>query len=275
MPQAYQIDRTIWWDDLKAKVRQTARQTAAEFEKQGIKGVDLYISTFGPVLSIISEHWPVLTSVTDPKTGDPQPLKPGEALDLAREEVINLRKQGLLMGRSVEFDPVTDWYLMAWDAFRAQEFPADEARKLALALGLDLEKDVIREKKLVAKKSASVVLCKPTDRRKKNMVDPDADSFPHLIDALHTAMMIHDEEGSKACQLFVNRQGLRHDSRIKALVQAMMEAIPTTRGKDGKFLRPEMTTLERDARPSLGRPAGAKGRGTATDRRPTGPVRCG
>ena len=44
---------------------------------------------------------------------------------------------------------------MAWDAFRAQEFPADEARKLALALGLDLERDVIRDKKLVAKKSSN------------------------------------------------------------------------------------------------------------------------
>jgi putative DNA methylase len=196
------------------------------------------------VLSIISENWPVLTSETDPKTGDPLPLKPGEALDLAREEVINLRKQGLLLGRSVEFDPFTDWYLMAWDAFRAQEFPADEARKLALALGLDLERDVIREKKLVAKKSGTVVLCKPADRRKKNMVDPDTESFPHLIDALHTAMMIYDEEGSKTCQVFIDRQGLRHDSRLKALVQAMMEAIPTTRGKDGNFLRPEMITLD-------------------------------
>jgi putative DNA methylase len=76
------------------------------------------------------------------------------------------------------------------------------------------------------------------------MVDPDADSFPHLIDALHTAMMLYDEEGSKACQVFVDRQGLRTDSRIKALVQAMMEAVPTTRGKDGNFLRPEMTTLD-------------------------------
>ena len=90
----------------------------------------------------------------------------------------------------------------------------------------------------MAKKSGTVVLCKPTDRRKKNMVDPDAESFPHLIDALHTAMMLYDAEGSKACQVFVDRQGLRHDSRIKALVQAMMEAIPTTRGKDGKFLAP-------------------------------------
>lgn len=234
----------VWWDDLKTKVRQTAREKAAEFEKQGIKGVDLYISTFGPVLSIISENWPVLTSETDPKTGDPMPLKPGDALDLAREEVINLRKQGLLLGRTVEFDPVTDWYLMAWDAFRAEEFPADEARKLALALGLDLERDVIREKKLVRKKSGTVVLCQPAERRKKNMVDPDAESFAHLIDAMHTAMMIYDEEGSKACQVFVDRQGLRHDSRIKALAQAMMEAIPTTRDKSGEFLRPEMTTLD-------------------------------
>ncbi len=235
---------TIWWDDLKGKVRSAARLKATEFEKQGIRGVDLYISTFGPVLSIISENWPVLTSETDPKTGNPLTLKPGEALDLAREEVINLRKQGLLLGRSVEFDPITDWYLMAWDAFRAQEFPADEARKLALALGLDLERDIIRDKKLVSKKSGTVVLSKPADRRKKNMVDDDAESFPHLIDALHTAMMIYEEEGSKACQVFVDRQGLRTDSRIKALVQASMEAIPKTRGKDGKFIRPEMTTLD-------------------------------
>jgi adenine-specific DNA methylase len=234
----------VWWEDLKGRVRETAREKAAEFEAQGIRGVDLYISTFGPVLSIISENWPVLTSETDPKTGDPLPLKPGEALDLARQEVINLRKQGLLLGRAVEFDPVTDWYLMAWDAFKAQAFPADEARKLALALGLDLEQDLVRNKRLVAKKSASVVLNLAADRRKKGMVDEDADSFPHLIDALHTAMMIYDEEGSKACQVFVDRQGLRTDSRTKALVQAMMEAIPTTRDKQGRFLRPEMTTLD-------------------------------
>jgi hypothetical protein len=229
---------------LKSLLRETARTKAAEFEAQGIKGVDIYISTFGPVLSIISEHWPVLTSETDPKTGNPLPLKPREALDLARQEVVNLRKQGLLLGRSVEFDPITDWYLMAWDAFKAQEFPADEARKLALALGLDLEQNLVKDKRLVTKKSASVVLSLPAARRKKGMVDEDADTFPHLIDALHTAMMIYDEEGSKACQVFVDRQGLRTDSRTKALVQAMMEAIPTTRDKDGKFLRPEMTTLD-------------------------------
>ena len=235
---------SAWWDDLKGQVRETARETAKRFEREGIRGVDLYISTFGPVLSIISEQWPVLTSNTDPKTGDPIPLLPGEALDLARSEVVNLRKQGLLLGRSVEFDPVTDWYLMAWDAFRAQEFPADEARKLALALGLDLEANLIRDKRLVSKKGKNVTLALPSARRRKGMVDPDAEAFPHLIDALHTAMMVYEEDGSKACQVFIDRLGLRNDSRIKALVQAAMQAIPSARGKDGKFLRPEMTILD-------------------------------
>ena len=75
-------------------------------------------------------------------------------------------------------------------------------------------------------------------------MDPEAESFTHLIDALHTAMMVYEEDGSKACQVFIDGHGLRNDSRIKALVQAAMQAMPTTRGKDGKFLPPEMTTLD-------------------------------
>jgi adenine-specific DNA methylase len=47
---------SAWWDDLKGKVKETARETAKRFEAEGIRGVDLYISTFGPVLSIISER---------------------------------------------------------------------------------------------------------------------------------------------------------------------------------------------------------------------------
>jgi hypothetical protein len=42
----------------------------------------------------------------------------------------------------------------------------------------------------------------------------------------------------------LDRHGLQNDSRVKALALAMMQAIPTTRGKDRKYLRPEMTTLD-------------------------------
>ena len=39
----------------------------------------------------------------------------------------------------------------------------------------------------MTKKGANVTLNLPKDRRKKGMVDPEAETFPHLIDALHTA----------------------------------------------------------------------------------------
>lgn len=236
-------EKEVWWDDIKGKVRQTARDKAAEFEKQGIRGVDLYISTFGPVLSIISENWPVLTSEVDEKTGKPLALRPETALDIAREEVIALRKQGLLLGQTVQFDTVTDWYLMAWDAFAAQQFPADEARKLAIALGLDLERDIIKTKRIVSKKQDYVVIQEPKARRHKGMVDPDLKTFSCWLDAIHTAMMVYQEDGAKACEQFLRKTGLLIDSTFKSCLQAFINSIPWTKEK-GKFVRIEAELLE-------------------------------
>ncbi|MGA9350244.1 MAG: DUF1156 domain-containing protein [Anaerolineae bacterium] len=234
----------VWWDDIKGRVRQVAREKAAEFAEQGVSGVDLYISTFGPVLSVISERWPVLTSEVDEKTGQPKPLRPETALDLAREEVIALRKRGLLLGRDIQFDPVTDWYLMAWDAFKAEEFPADEARKLAIALGLDIEEDLVRRKRVIGKKGSFVVLQQPKHRRRKHLADPEAVVFDTLLDAAHAAMLIYHEDGPLACESFLKRTGLLTDSTFKACLQALLNAIPRTQIK-GRFVRPEADLLER------------------------------
>ena len=234
----------VWWDDLKNEVRETARVKAEEFEKQGIRGVDLYISTFGPTLSIISEHWPVLTGDVDPKTGQPKPLRPDVALDLAREEVVNLRKRGLLLGRTVQFDQVTDWYLMAWDSFQAEQFPADEARKLALALGLDIENDLVKNKRIITKKQNFVALQPPKARRRKGMVDPELTAFDTQIDAVHTAMLVLEEDGSRACERFLRQARLVNDGTFRACLQALLNAVPRTR-KKGKFVRAEAELLDK------------------------------
>lgn len=234
---------TVWWEDIKGEVRRTAREKAEEFQKQGITGVDLYISTFGPTLSILSRHWPVLTSEVDENTGKEKPLRPEKALDLAREEVVALRKQWLLLGRNVQFDPPTDWYLMAWDSFKAAEFPSDEARKLALALGLDLDREVISAKGLAKKKASSVVIEEPWKRRRRGMVDPDLSIFDSPLDAVHTAMLLYHEEGAPSCLAFMNRTGLLGDGTFKQLIQAMITAIPRTRSGKG-FVRPEADVLE-------------------------------
>lgn len=233
----------VWWDDIKERVRRTAREKAQAYLAQGISGVDLTIATFGPTLAVISEQWPVLTSEIDDRTGEPRPLRPERALDLAREEVARLRKEGLLAGRAIEFDPPTDWYLLAWDTFKAGEFPFDEARKLAIALGVEMD-DIISRRRLAVKKGEYVVLQEPRERRRKGTVDPDAALFEHLIDALHTAMLIYQEDGAGACDVFLQGRGLKRDTTFRAGLQALINAIPRTKAR-GAFVRPEADVLDR------------------------------
>ncbi|MDE0357068.1 MAG: DUF1156 domain-containing protein [Gammaproteobacteria bacterium] len=237
-----QATEPAWWDDIRGRVRRTARETAEELQGRGISGVDLYIATFGPTLAILSESWPVLTSEVDEKTGAPNRLRPDVALDLARAEVVELRKRGLL-GRDTRFDSVTDWYLMAWDAFKAVEFPGDEARKLALALGLDLESDLVAGNRLLRKKGASVVLLAPSARRGRGRVDPDSDMFSVWIDAAHTAMLLYADEGANAAESFLNRAGFRRDATFESLVRALVRAVPRVK-KNGKLVRPEARALD-------------------------------
>ncbi len=233
-----------WWNDLRGAVQQTVRKKAQEFERQGIAGVDLQLAVFGPTLAVISEHWPVLTSRTDPETKNPMPLEPDVALDIAREEIFALRKRRLLGGRDVQFDPITDWYIMAWDTFGAQQFPADEARKLAMSMNLDIEKDLSRGKKVIRKRGRFVLLRTPDDRTFRGLVDPDREEFDCLLDCLHTAMLIYDNDGSEACRRFLDIHSLLNDTTFKAVVQALLYAIPR-RKEDGAFVREEAELLDR------------------------------
>jgi hypothetical protein len=64
----------------------------------------------------------------------------------------------------VQFDPTTDWYLMAWDGCRAVSFPVDEAYDLALGLRLEMESDLVAHR-MVGKKGIDVMLLSPKQRR--------------------------------------------------------------------------------------------------------------
>ncbi len=234
--------KAAWWDELKPEVRRVARTKAEEYRAAGIEGVDLYVATFGPVLSIISRQWPVHTSEADPTSGEPIPLRPEQALDLARKEVAGLRLQGMALGRPIRFDPVTEWYLLAWDTFRAEKFPYDEARKLAFSVGLDLDGD-LRKRRIVIKKASWVILQEPKDRRRPGLADSEQATFETLIDAAHALMNAQQEDGITGAEGFLKRTRLGSDAQLADLIQALINAIPRTKQK-GKFIRPEAAMLD-------------------------------
>jgi len=115
---------------------------------------------------------------------------------------------------------------------------------LALALGLDIEADLVRRKRVISKKGSFVVLQQPKGRRRRGQADPEAVAFDTLLDAAHAAMLIYREDGPLACEAFLKNTGLLTDGTFKACLQALLNAIPRTQIK-GKFIRPEADTLDR------------------------------
>lgn len=230
-----------YWADIRHEVECVAEEAVREFSEYGLTGVDLTIATYGPVLSVLSRNWPVYTGELD-SVGNPEVLRPDAALDLARQRVAALKKRGLLGGRDVEFDRITDWYLLAWSDFQAAEFPFDEARKLSLATHLDVE-DLSKRHKVVKQASGSVTLLTPAQRYTAGAFDVDASSWPTMLDQLHALMLVYDEQGLAAAKAWLTRTGLGDDTRFSDLIAAALRAIPRTKEK-GEFVRPEARILD-------------------------------
>lgn len=236
-----------YFEDLEGEVRTAAREALERFSAAGIEGVDLLLSTYGPALSVISSVWPVYSSEAD-ESGRSRLLRPEEALAAAREEAVGLRRRRLV-GAEAHLDPLSDFVLIAWDAFRAAEFPFDDARRLALAVG-GLEVDELVRAKLLARKSGTVELLPPARRVRRSGDDtlpgvrPAATEFGCAIDAVHTVMHVADVDGMVAAKALVDRAGLARDSAFLACVQGLVNSIPRTKEK-GAWVRPEAETLDR------------------------------
>jgi adenine-specific DNA methylase len=230
-----------YWADIRRDVEHAAEEAAHRFADQGMTGVDLTIATYGPVLSVLSDRWPVYTGELD-AAGAPEVLRPDAALDLARERVAGLKKRGLLGGRDVEFDRVTDWWLLAWNDFAAAEFPYDEARKLSIATHLELD-DLAKTHRVVKQGSGTVTVLTPAQRRTAGRLDPDATSFDTWLDRLHALMLVYDEDGLAAARAWLARTGLADDQRLSDVLQAALNAVPRVKSK-GVFARPEARILD-------------------------------
>ena len=230
-----------FFSDLRPEIQRTAREAAIRFAADGLTGIDLTLSTYGPVLSVLSRRWPVYTGQLD-ADGNRQVIRPDEALTLAYEEVARLKKRALLGGKDTVFDPYTDWYLTAWNDFRAAEFPSGEALKLSLATHVDLD-DVDKGRRLIATKSGSATLQTPAQRVTAGKLDPDDDDFPTQVDRLHALMYVYQHDGLQAARTWLTRRGWTDDRTLSDLVQAAGNAIPRTQTAKG-WVREEAKALD-------------------------------
>ena len=239
-------DDTIFWEDLEPRVRSAVRKRIADFQAAGIKGVDLYLSCFGPALEEFSRHWPVRRGQPRPKPEeakrrkqaelfeeewDPYAATPEDALDAARREVKRWRLEELMnVQRKAELDPVTEWFVLAWDAFGAPQFPYDEALRLARVVGVDLDGQIVG--RLAQKKASYIVLWDSAMRAAKGALGA-SDGSRAMIDAIHHAAHMARTRTLEAARELLVRAGIDREPSFLGALEAVLEVLPVSRAFTG------------------------------------------
>jgi len=132
--------------------------------------------------------------------------------------------------RQVELDPLTEWFVLAWDAFQAPQFPYDEALRLARVVGLDMDRDVIG--RVAEKKTSNVILWDSSMRAAKGALGPP-DGSRALIDAIHHAAHLGRTRTLQAAQELLERSGIAHEPLFLSALEAVLEVLPPSRAFTG------------------------------------------
>lgn len=238
-------DEVQYWEDLEPLLAKEVRKRIAEFQTAGIRGVDLYLSCFGPALEVFSRHWPIKrgqpridTASSKAKRSkptsievDPYSVTPEDALEAARREVKRWKLEQLTNAQRIhELDPLTEWFVLAWDAFKAPQFPYDEALRLARVVGLDIDREII--KVLAEKKSSDVVLWDSSIRAAKGTLGP-TDGSRSLIDAIHHAAHLGRTRSLDTARELLNTNKLSQEPRFLAALEAVLEVLPPSKAYTG------------------------------------------
>lgn len=235
-----------YWEDVEPLVAKAVRARVSEFQAAGIGGVDLYLASFGPALEEFSRHWPLKRGTPRPKPEsvrrrkqaemfeeewDPYAVTPEDALDAARREVKRWRLEQLThMKASDELDALTSWFVLAWDAFKAPVFPYDEALRLARAVGVDLDTQVVGV--LAEKKGSDLRIWDSAARAAKGALG-SPDGVRAMIDAVHHAAHAGRTRTLQAAQELLTKAGVDREQMFFAALEAVLEVLPVSKSFSG------------------------------------------
>jgi len=232
---------TRYWEDVEPLVAAAVRKRVEEFQRGGIRGVDLYLACFGPALEEFSRHWPLKRGTPKPEpkakrraqkelfpeVRDPYEVTPEDALNAARREVKSWRLEQLTHKKAqAELDGRTAWFVLAWDAFQAPVFPYDEALRLARAVGVDLDADIVGH--FAEKKGSDLIMWDSAQRAAKHALGAP-DGSQGMIDALHHAAHQARTRSLEAGRELLEKAGVVADAGFASALLAVLEVLPVSR----------------------------------------------
>lgn len=71
----------VYWEDVEPEVARAVRERIPHFKEANIRGVDLYLASFGPALEEFSRHWPLRRGTPRRQTRAQKRRRPSEVFE--------------------------------------------------------------------------------------------------------------------------------------------------------------------------------------------------
>ena len=201
-----------FWNELQPEIKQRVEEKLALFWREGVAGGDFFISAIGPGMEAFSRYERVET-YSGERVGTDQ------LLAYIRQVSTDFLVHHLLQDASSEaIDQEAQFYLTYRWTYLENRIPFDDARKIASAEGVDLERLWDQPNGFVRKRGANVQVLGPQRR--------DAvEEVHHMVDAMHRACQLWEQGHKGEIAQLLGQTGYGHSGAFWQLCQAVAECL--------------------------------------------------
>lgn len=210
-----------YFNEVKEELKQKIKFKLDQFWLQEIRGADFFISAIGPAVEVFGKYKKVMKLSGEEVTV-------AELLDLVREIVTDYSLHQILKGKHMgNVDEQTRFYLLWRWAYDASDVPYDDARKLAQALGTEVD-ELLTRKDILQKKGDKVRLLEPWERQKNQHLGEQKGSIrAPMVDVIHKACLLWEKSAKNELAEFLESSGYVDRDTIWNVAQAISEVLPT------------------------------------------------
>lgn len=211
-----------FYDNVRHEMRTRIKERLDFFWSQGIRGADFFISAIGPAVEVFGRYQSV-------RKLSGEVVSVADLLDLVQEAVADYTLSRVLNGRYKmgTVDAPTRFYVMYRWSYGGEKLLFDDARRLAQALGAEVN-DLIHRDGILKQSGDSVTMPSATDRRKQeHLGEAGRDgAVPPVIDVLHRAVLIWQDGDRRALAEYLVQHALGREDEVHTVAQALVNVLP-------------------------------------------------
>ena len=208
-------NETVYFKDIKQELNKRIMERLDHFWEQGIRGADFFISAIGPAVEVFGRYEKV-------KKLSGEEITASELLEEVRKLVTQYALSRILRGAKLEkIDSLSRFYILWRWTYNGETVLYDDARKLAQAVGIELD-DIRGKGKLVSGKD-KILVAKPDERKLEDIAKRQPIS---LIDALHKACLLWKADKRKELENFLSESGFLDDDAFWETAQDLSDLLP-------------------------------------------------